>query len=73
MSAPEPTPTMAGYSVDWDGLQWVATSECGRYTLRGKDQAALERARTDLCRDLLAELRNVLDDVFAPGRSLGGW
>lgn len=71
MTAPQPTPELIGYTVKRDGQRWIATSSNGKYTLHGREQADLERARVNLCRELLADLQNVLDEVFPPERKLG--
>lgn len=71
MTQPGPAPYVPGFAVTWDPLtdQWIATSPSGRFQIRGRDRAELDRARWELWSEQLAHARSVLAEVFPRGRT----
>jgi hypothetical protein len=70
MREPGPAPFLPGFTVEWDPLneEWLAVSTSGRFRIRGRDQAELDRQQWDLWSRVLTDCRAAIAEVFPGGR-----
>jgi hypothetical protein len=63
-------PVVEGFTVERDRStgEWVATSSSGAFAIRGRSQAELDAARRELYVREMTAFRQVLAEVFPPGR-----
>jgi hypothetical protein len=65
----ESVPNLPGFSTKRDPLtdEWIATSDSGRFTIRGRDQAELNARRWALWSQVIGDCRAAIAELF-PGR-----
>jgi hypothetical protein len=65
----ESVPDLPGFSVEKDPLtdEWIATSDSGRFKIRGRNQAELNARRWALWSQVIADCRSAIRELF-PGQ-----